>query len=66
MTRTLLVKLLRDVRLTLAEVALVVGAFQCLWAKVTERLLGQLLTFCTGLAEMGGLGTDDIEEIVCS
>ncbi len=39
MTATLIRKLLRDVRLALIIVALLLGAFQCLWAKITDRII---------------------------
>ena len=37
---TLTRKLLRDYRAPLLVVMFVLGAFQCLWAKITERILG--------------------------
>jgi ABC-2 type transport system permease protein len=43
MTGALVRKALRDVRLALMVVALLLIAFQCLWAKITERISGQLL-----------------------
>jgi ABC-2 type transport system permease protein len=43
MTRWLIRKLLRDVRTGLIVVALLLIAFQCLWAKITDRLTGELL-----------------------
>jgi ABC-2 type transport system permease protein len=54
-------KLLRDVRLMLAAVAVLLAAFQCLWAKVTERLIGQLVPLVSQLAGLGGLNLRDIE-----
>ncbi len=62
MTWTLWRKLLRDLRLTLIAVALLLGLFQMLWAKVTERMLGKLNPLVASLADMGGLTTKDIEE----
>ena len=41
-TLALVRKLLRDVRLMLAGVALLLGAFQCLFAKISERVIAQL------------------------
>src|ERR1700733_11890926 len=64
MTRTLLAKLLRDVRLPLLAVALLLGAFQVLWARVTARILGKLAPFFTTLAGLGGLTPKDIEEVL--
>jgi ABC-2 type transport system permease protein len=43
MTAALFRKLLRDVRLPLAVVALLLALFQCLWAVITHRISGQLL-----------------------
>src|SRR5262249_42664337 len=43
MTAWLVRKLLRDVRLALLIVGLLLAAFECLWAKVSERISGSLL-----------------------
>jgi ABC-2 type transport system permease protein len=43
MMRTLVAKLLRDVRLALLLMCVLIAAYQCLWAKITERIVGQLL-----------------------
>jgi ABC-2 type transport system permease protein len=43
MTRILVGKLLRDVRLALLIVAVLLAAFQCLWAKITQRIIAELL-----------------------
>jgi ABC-2 type transport system permease protein len=64
MTWTLWRKLLRDVRLTLVGVALLLGLFQVLWAKVTERVLSKLAPFFNALAGLGGLTPQDIEAVV--
>jgi ABC-2 type transport system permease protein len=64
MTWVLVRKLLRDLRVGLIVVAVVLGAFQCLWAKVTERILGQLAPFFFTLARVGGLTPHDIEQQV--
>ena len=64
MTRTLVSKLLRDLRLALVAVALLLGLFQCLWARITGRILGKLAPFFTALANLGGLSNKDIEEVV--
>ena len=47
MTRILVAKLLRDVRLPLFVVALLLAAFQCLWAKITQRIVEELLPTIT-------------------
>ena len=64
MTRTLVSKLLRDLRLALVAVALLLGLFQFLWARITARVLGKLAPFFTALANLGGLSNKDIEEVV--
>jgi ABC-2 type transport system permease protein len=43
MTTILVRKLLRDLRWPLVVVALLLGGFQCLWVKVVERIIGELL-----------------------
>lgn len=50
MTKVLVGKLLRDVRWTLLIIGLLLGAFQCLWAVVTSRILEQLAPFFQGMA----------------
>jgi ABC-2 type transport system permease protein len=47
---TLIGKLIRDVRLPLFVVCLLLVGFQCLWVKITERITGQLVPFFTALA----------------
>lgn len=64
MTLILVRKLLRDIRLSLIVVGLFLGAFQCLWAKITERILGQLAPFLYTLASARGLVPKDIEAAV--
>ena len=64
MTLTLVRKLLRDLRFTLAVVALLLCAFQALWVKITHRILGQLAPFFNTLAEVGGLSAQDVEDQV--
>jgi ABC-2 type transport system permease protein len=61
MTWTLVIKLLRDLRLMLAAVALLLGAFEVFWARITERVIGQLAPLFTTLAGYGGLTARDIE-----
>jgi ABC-2 type transport system permease protein len=50
MTGSLVRKLLRDVRLGLIVVALLLAAFQCLWAKITERITVEMVK---SFAELG-------------
>ncbi|HEY5314166.1 MAG TPA: ABC transporter permease subunit, partial [Pirellulales bacterium] len=45
MIRVLVRKLLRDVGVGLALVALLLFAFECLWARVTQRITAQFLPF---------------------
>src|SRR4051812_33891895 len=59
---TLIRKLLRDLRLALAVVCLLLGAFQCLWVKITARILGELAPFFEGLAGLAGLGPKEIQD----
>jgi ABC-2 type transport system permease protein len=61
MTFTLIRKLLRDARLGLLVTALILGAFQCLWAKITSRILGDLSPYFTQLASFGGRSISDIQ-----
>jgi ABC-2 type transport system permease protein len=62
MMRALVGKLLRDVWLMLAVVGLLLGLFQCLWAKVTERIIGHIAPLVSTLAGFGGLGIHDVED----
>src|SRR5947209_15087247 len=59
---TLIRKLLRDVRVALAVVCLLLGAFQCLWVKITARVVGELAPFFEELAGLAGLGPQDIQD----
>jgi ABC-2 type transport system permease protein len=64
MTLTLVRKLLRDSRAGLAVVAALLGAFQVLWYKVVDRILGELSPFFTQLANAGGMSRQDVEDVV--
>jgi len=64
MTATLIVKLLRDLRLPLLVVAVLLAAFQCLWVKITQRTSGELIPLFTGLAAAQKLSPVDLESIV--
>jgi ABC-2 type transport system permease protein len=55
-------KLLRDLRLPLVVVALLLIGFQCLWVKVTQRIVGQLVPFFSGLAAAQKLAPQTLEE----
>jgi ABC-2 type transport system permease protein len=64
MTSTLIRKLLRDLRFTLCLVAFLLGAFQCLWYKVTERIIGQLTPFFSRLAAAQKITLIDIQNVL--
>ena len=66
MTAMLVRKLLRDVRVGLIVVALLLAAFQCLWIKVVERLSGHLLPLLGQLAAACSLTNLDIEKEIFS
>src|SRR5262249_23779886 len=56
MTRILVAKLFRDVRLALLIVALLLAAFQCLWAKITQRIVAELVPQFRELMPLAKLG----------
>ncbi|MGL4552355.1 MAG: ABC transporter permease subunit [Gemmataceae bacterium] len=64
MTRVLFIKLLRDLRWNLLGIMLLLAAFQFLWARVTERLLGTITPFFVGMAGMAGLRRLDLEQFL--
>jgi ABC-2 type transport system permease protein len=64
MTGSLVRKLLRDVRLALLIVALLLAAFQCLWVKIVERLSGDLLPMLAWLAAGRGVSPQEVEEFI--
>ena len=47
MIRALILKLLRDIRLPLAVVCILLAAFQCLWAKITQRITEEIIPSVT-------------------
>ena len=59
---TLVRKLLRDVRVPLIVLVILLAAFQCLWAKVTQRITGNLLPQLIQLGAPQGVTKMDIEE----
>ncbi len=61
---TLLRKLLRDYRGPLLVVMFLLGAFQCLWAKITERILGRLTPLMSTLSGAAGLKLEEVEDII--
>jgi ABC-2 type transport system permease protein len=58
-TLALVRKLLRDVRLMLVGVAFLLGAFQVLFAKISERIIAQL-ELLAELASLGGFSLRDV------
>jgi ABC-2 type transport system permease protein len=52
---TLILKILRDVRLPLLVVGLLLGLFQLLWAKVTQRITQEILPAITGRVDISFL-----------
>jgi ABC-2 type transport system permease protein len=56
MTWVLVRKLLRDVRLALLIVVLLLAAFECLWAKITQRITEEVLPKVTGFMPLSMLG----------
>lgn len=61
MTGTLVRKLIRDVFWQLLVVMLLLAAFQCLWAKITQRIIAELLP-----AFVPFMGMENIKDILFS
>jgi len=59
MTRILVLKLLRDIRLALIIVAVLLAAFQTLWARVTKTISGELLQRLGALLPGGAPAIDE-------
>lgn len=57
----LIVKLLRDVRLPLLGVLILLAGFECLWVKVTQRIAGQLVPLLMGLASAWPISRSQVE-----
>src|SRR5215831_3539795 len=57
----LIAKLLRDVRWPLLGVLLLLGGFECLWVKITQRIAGQLLPLLTGMASAWAISRSQLE-----
>lgn len=64
MTRVLIAKLLRDLRVPLIVTAILLIGFQCLWAKVTARITGELVPFFMGLAQAQKVSPMKVEETI--
>jgi ABC-2 type transport system permease protein len=64
MTLVLVRKILRDIRVPLFVVMLLLAAFQCLWAKITQRVTAQLLPLFLGLANAQRISNEQVEKIL--
>jgi ABC-2 type transport system permease protein len=61
---TLVRKLLRDLRVPFLVVALLMGAFQCLWIKITDRVIGDLMPQLIWLAAGRGVSSQEVEDTI--
>jgi ABC-2 type transport system permease protein len=59
-------KLLRDVRWPLAIVMLLLGGFECLWVKITQRTVVEISPVFSTLAARAGTNSKAIENILFS
>jgi len=64
MTLALVRKLLRDVRLPLFVVAIILIVFQCLWVKITGRMVAELSPLFASIAERAGVMQEQIERVL--
>ena len=64
MILTLVLKLLRDLRLTLFVTASLLCLFQVFWAKIMERIIAQLAPFFYGMAGYSGIDIKQVEKVV--
>ena len=64
MTRVLFRKLLRDVRLPLLGVAFLLAAYQCLWAKIAQRISADLLPMLLRMGMASGVTGEQIESTI--
>ena len=64
MTGTLIRKLLRDIRVPLIVIAVLLICFQCLWVKITSRITAELVPFFFGMAEAQKLSPIKVEEAI--
>jgi ABC-2 type transport system permease protein len=64
MTATLVLKILRDLRLPLLVVAVLLAGFQCLWVKITQRTSGELVPLFLGLAQAQKMSPLDFQDIL--
>jgi ABC-2 type transport system permease protein len=61
---SLIAKLIRDVRLPLFGVLLLLAGFECLWVKITQRIAGQLLPLLMGLASAWPVSVSELEKTI--
>ena len=59
-------KLLRDVRWPLLVVMLLLGGFQCLWVKITQRTVVEIAPVFSTLAARAGTNKSAIENVIFS
>jgi len=64
MTWVLVRKLLRDIRIPLLVVGLLLIAFQCLWVKITQRMVVELSPLFATIAERAGVLQEQLERIL--
>jgi ABC-2 type transport system permease protein len=62
---TMVWKTLRDLRVPLLVMLLLLGAFQCLWARVTKRISGELMPQILALGR-AGVSAKDFENAIFS
>jgi ABC-2 type transport system permease protein len=55
MTVALARKLFRDVRVAIVVILVLLGGFQCLWAKITERITGNIIRALTRIIPLGDI-----------
>lgn len=64
MTGVLVRKTLRDLRLALVIVCLLLAGFECLWVKITARITGELVPFFMALAAAQKIAPAGVEEML--
>lgn len=64
MIKTLVFKILRDLRLVLFVTTTLLCLFQVFWAKIMERIIAQLAPFFHGMAGYSGIEIADMEKVV--
>jgi hypothetical protein len=64
MTHVLVLKLLRDLRVPLLVVLILLAAFECLWVKITQRITGELVPLLMGLAAAQKIAPIDVERTI--